>query len=362
MSAVFQDRISRLKAFLPDASQAILITDEVNIGYFTGFFHSEGCLLATQNSVHLLVDFRYAEAARQKANGCRVSCYQKLTESLTGLLAAENIQAVVTEAGHITVSRFRLFQRKLREQQIDCFADEKLDAHIGALRTVKDKTELDKIAAAQRIAEQAYLELLNDVKPGVTERELAARLQFYMRQKGAEDVSFDLITICGKKTALPHGVPSDDVLRAGDFLTCDFGAVFDGYHSDTTRTVAVGYADDDMRRVYAVVLQAQLAALETVRPGALCSAVDKAARDIITAAGYGEHFGHAVGHGVGLCIHEQPAVSFRSGAVLQEGMVITDEPGIYLPGRFGVRIEDMLCVTENGYFNFVNLPKELLIL
>lgn len=362
MSTVFEDRITRLQAFLSDASQAILITDEVDIGYFTGFFHSEGYLLVTQSSVHLLVDFRYAEAARQKAGGCRVVCFQKLSENLLEILDAECVQVVLTEAEHITVSRFRFFQKKLQTKQIEFIAEEKLDAHISELRIVKDKTEIDKIAVAQRIAEQAYTELLNDVKVGVTERELAARLEFYMKQKGAEDISFDLITICGKKTSLPHGVPSDDTVKNGDFFTCDFGAVYEGYHSDTTRTVAVGYAGEEMRRIYDIVLQAQLAALETVQPGVLCSAVDQTARDIITAAGYGDYFGHATGHGVGLCIHEQPSVSLRSHTKLKKGMVITDEPGIYLPNRFGVRIEDMLCVTENGYFNFVNLPKELLIL
>lgn len=362
MSTVFEDRITRLQAFLSDASQAILITDEVNIGYFTGFLHSEGCLLVTQSSVHLLVDFRYAEAARQKAAGCQVVCFQKLSESLLEILTAECIRAVLTEAGQITVSRYRFFQKKLQEKQMEFIAEEKLDRHIGELRIVKDKTEIGKIAAAQRIAEQAYTELLNDVKAGVTERELAARLAFYMKQKGAEDVSFDLITICGKKTSLPHGVPSDDTVKDGDFFTCDFGAVYEGYHSDTTRTVAVGYAGEEMRRIYDIVLQAQLAALEMVKPGVVCSEVDQTARDIITAAGYGAYFGHATGHGVGLCIHEQPSVSLRSQTTLKKGMVITDEPGIYLPGRFGVRIEDMLCVTENGYLNFVNLPKELLIL
>ena len=196
----------------------------------------------------------------------------------------------------------------------------------------------------------------------MSERELSARLEFYMKRKGAEAVSFDLITITGKKTSLPHGVPSGDRVEEGDFFTCDFGAVYEGYHSDTTRTVAVGYATDEMRGIYEIVLRAQLAALEKIKPGTKCSEVDKTARDIITEAGYGKYFGHSTGHGVGLDIHELPFVSSKSDTLLLNGMVITDEPGIYLPGKFGVRIEDMLCVTENGYHNFVNLPKELIIL
>ena len=179
---------------------------------------------------------------------------------------------------------------------------------------------------------------------------------------GAECKSFDLITITGKKTSLPHGVPSDDIVREGDFFTFDFGSVYEGYHSDTTRTVAVKYATDEMKKIYDVVLKAQLAALEKIKPGVKCSEVDKAARDIITAEGYGEFFGHSTGHGVGLDIHESPTVSTKSETVLKSGMIITDEPGIYLPDKFGVRIEDMLCVTDSGYKNFVSLPKELIIL
>ena len=196
----------------------------------------------------------------------------------------------------------------------------------------------------------------------VTYGELAARLEFEMKLGGAEDISFDLITVTGKKTSLPHGVPSDEKVQAGDFFTCDFGAIYDGYHSDTTRTVAVGFATDEMREIYEIVLKAQLSALEIIRPNVKCSDVDKTARDIIEQNGYGENFGHSTGHGVGLDIHELPFVSAKSDTILQPGMIITDEPGIYLPDKFGVRIEDMVCVTENGYYNFVNLPKELLIL
>ena len=359
---VYQNRLDRLREFLSGSREAVMLTDEVNIGYFTGFFHSEGTLLVTQNSAALLCDFRYDEAARQKAHGCEVVCFQRLSESLLQLLEREQIACVHAEASHLTVSRFSFFKKKLEEKRIDLLADGRLDRHIGELRIVKDDAELDKIASAQRIAEGAYLQLLNDVRPGVSERELAARLQFYMLQRGAEDVSFDLITITGKKTSLPHGVPSDDRVEEGDFFTCDFGAVYEGYHSDTTRTVAVKSASAQMREIYAIVLQAQLSALDKVRPGVLCSEVDQTARDIITQAGYGSYFGHSTGHGVGLNIHELPFVSSKSDTVLQSGMIITDEPGIYLPGQFGVRIEDMLCVTDEGCRNLVDLPKELIIL
>lgn len=361
MKELYQNRLSRLTALLGSRGEAALISNEVNIGYFTGFFHSEGCLLATQGGAFLLVDFRYYEAALKKSHGCRVICLKKLTESLSELFAENEIKRVLAEASYITVSRYDFFRKSFEEKGVELAADGSLDKHIAKLRIIKDETELEKIASAQKIAEQAYLEMLNHVRAGVSERELAARLAFYMKLRGAEDVSFDLITITGKKTSLPHGVPSDATVREGDFLTCDFGAVYEGYHSDTTRTIAVGSASDEMRMVYSVVLEAQLAALSAVRAGVPCSEIDKTARDIIVQAGYGAYFGHATGHGVGLDIHEAPAVSGRGEDVLQAGMVITDEPGIYLPGKFGVRIEDMLCVTETGCRNFVSLPKELMI-
>ena len=362
MSEIFEKRIKTLRGFLSEKTEAALITNEVNIGYFTGFFHSEGALLVTQESAVLFVDFRYFEAAQQKAQGCKVVCFQRLSESLLQQLTAEAVACVYAEANYMTVNRFDFYQKKLGEQTISLIADGRLDTHIGNIRIIKDQSELDKIAKAQSIAEQAYLEMLNYLKPGVSERALAARLEYEMKLRGAEDISFDLITITGKKTSLPHGVPSDALVREGDFFTCDFGAVYEGYHSDTTRTVAVGSATDEMKQIYAVVLRAQLAALKAIRPGVKCSDVDKTARDIIKSEGYGDCFGHSTGHGVGLDIHELPFVSTRGDMLLREGMVITDEPGIYLPNRFGVRIEDMVCVTENGCHNFVTLPKELLIL
>ena len=361
MNEIFENRINRLRTVFKEPNEAALITNEVNIGYFSGFFHSEGYLLITQNSAVLLVDFRYFEAAQKKAC-CEVKCFDKLSETLAELLQKESVGIVHIEAQSVTVSRFDFFKKLFEKHNAEICADGRLDAQISKCRKIKSQTELDKIQTAQNIAEKAYLELLNDVKPGASERMLAARLQYLMKLYGAEEVSFDLITITGKKTSLPHGVPDDSVICHGDFFTCDFGAVYEGYHSDTTRTVAVGNATDEMRMIYGVVLQAQLKALEEVKPGATCADIDKAARDLITEAGFGEYFGHSTGHGVGLDIHELPAVSVRSSEKLEPGMVITDEPGIYLPGKFGVRIEDMLCVTENGCLNFVSLDKQLIVI
>ena len=362
MTDYYQKRIDSLKSAVNSSYEALLITNEVNIGYFTGFFHSEGALLVTQNKTWLLVDFRYHEAAQKKSHACEVICFQRLSDELLKLMKQEKIASLHVEIAYLSVERYLFFKKKFSEEGIEVLTDSALDEKIASLRIIKDETEIEKLRKAQQIAEKAYLELLNDLKPGITERMLAAKMEYLMKTYGAEDKSFDLITITGKKTSLPHGVPSDDVVKEGDFVTFDFGAIYEGYHSDTTRTVAVGYATDEMRKIYEIVLEAQLKALTVVKSGVAASEVDKTARDLITAAGYGEYFGHSTGHGVGLDIHENPAVSTRSEAVLQEGMIITDEPGIYLPGKFGVRIEDMLCVTESGYENFVTLPKELIIL
>ena len=354
-------RLDKLKGFIKNKDEALLITNEVNIGYFSGFFHSEGYLLVTGENSYLIVDFRYAEAAEKKSGGCKVVMYSRLSQDLLDILTKEGINSVSFEADSITVSRFDFFKKFLAQRNIDCFADQKLCKHIADIRIIKDSSEIDKIQKAQNIAEKAYLEVLNYVKPGVTEKEISARLEYLMNIYGAECKSFDLITITGKKTSLPHGVPSDGIVKEGDFFTFDFGAVYEGYHSDTTRTVAVKYATDKMTEIYNIVLKAQLAALEKIKPGVKCSEVDKTARDIISEHGYGKFFGHATGHGVGLDIHEAPTVSPRGEITLKSGMVITDEPGIYLPNEFGVRIEDMLCVTDEGCKNFVSLPKELII-
>ena len=359
---LFCKRINTLKSVLKNKDEGLFITNQKNIGYLCGFFNSEGIMLITTDKTFLFVDFRYIEAAKKKSRCCEVICFSKLGADLLKVLKENSVNKLYVEASDITVARFNSFKSLFDENKIECDSSSVLDKAISDLRIIKDETEIDKIQKAQQITEKAYNEVLNFLKVGVSEKEIAARLEFLMKMNGAEDISFDLITITGKKTSLPHGVPSNDVVKEGDFFTFDIGAVFEGYHSDTTRTVAIGYATDEMQKIYSIVLKAQLAALEKIKSGVLCSKVDKTARDIIENAGYGKCFGHSTGHGVGLDIHEAPNVSTKSDIVLEKGMIITDEPGIYLPDKFGVRIEDMVCVTENGCKNFVSLPKELIIL
>lgn len=361
MSDVYKKRIDKIRKTIASDNEAILITNEINVGYFSAFHHSEGAMLITRTSAVLFVDFRYIEAAKKYAE-CDVVCISKgFISSIIEICTKEEINRVYMESSNLTLEKYSLYKKHFDEFKIELDISSKLDENISDVRIIKTKDEFEKILKAQKIAEESYLEVLNYIKPNISERKIALELEYIMKLKGAERVSFDLITITGKKTSLPHGVPGNEIVCEGDFFTMDFGAVYEGYHSDTTRTVAVKNATDEMKEVYETVLKAQLAALDVVKSGVKCSDVDNAARDIIKQAGYGEYFGHATGHGVGLEIHENPTVSFRSETVLQSGMVITDEPGIYLPDKFGVRIEDMLFVTDIGCINFVTLPKELII-
>lgn len=361
MSEIYKKRIDRIRKTITSYDEAVLITNEINVGYFSGFQHSEGAMLITQTSAVLFVDFRYIEAAEKYAQ-CDVVCISKgFISKINEICTKEGINKIYIEASNLTLAKYDIYKKHFDEHKIELDISSKLDENISNARIIKTKDEFEKILKAQQIAEEAYLEVLNYIKPNVSERKIALEFEYLMKLKGAEKVSFDLITITGKKTSLPHGVPGDETICEGDFFTMDFGAVYEGYHSDTTRTVAVKNASDEMKEVYETVLRAQLTALDIVKPGVKCSDVDNAARDIIKQAGYGEYFGHATGHGVGLEIHENPTVSNRCESVLQSGMVITDEPGIYLPDKFGVRIEDMLFVTDEGCKNFVTLPKELII-
>lgn len=362
MNSQFEERINKLRKSLDVSNEGIVLTNEVNIGYFCGFFHSEGVMLITMNEAYLFVDFRYKEAAQNKAKACKVICFNKFYDELTNVIHNNNVNSLYFELSNISVARFNLFKNKLESKNIECLESNKIDSVISEIRIIKTQDEINCIQKAQQITEKSYLEVLNYLKPGVTEKQISARLEFLMKQNGAEDISFDLITITGSKTSLPHGVPSDDFVKEGDFFTFDIGAIYNGYHSDTTRTVAIGYATDEMTGVYNIVLEAQQKALKQIKAGILCSEVDFAARSVIENYGYGKYFGHATGHGVGLDIHEMPTVSYRSDTVLKAGMIITDEPGIYLPNKFGVRIEDMVLVTENGHKNFVSLPKELIVI
>lgn len=354
----FSKRLSAVQSMLEN-NQAALVTDEISIFYFTGFPHSEGYLLITRDNSYLLVDFRYIEAAENTVKSSKVVIFSNAFDTVNELISANNIGEILLESDKITVSTFKSMQSSLNADLND---SDLFSGTIQQLRIVKSSDEIEKLKAAQNIAEKAYLEVLNIVKPGITERQIALELEYLMKKNGAEKIAFDLITVTGKKTSLPHGVPGDVEVKDGDFVTFDIGAVYEGYHSDMTRTVAVGNVSDEQREIYNIVLKAHLAGLEAVKAGVSGFDVDKVCRDIIKDAGYGDFFGHGTGHGVGLEIHEEPRVSPKGSTILKPGMIITVEPGIYLPDKFGVRIEDTVLVTEDGYETFAHIPKELIIL
>ena len=356
-----EQRINSLRRILSSDSQAALVTNETNVYYFSGIRNSEGKILLFKDEVYLLVDFRYSETARNNCKSCKVFEFRNLREDIKELMTKHGAKALYIENEDVTLSAYNSYVEYFSQFGIEIMNENALSKAITNLRLIKSEEEIEYIAEAQRITEKAYTEVLNFVKPGVTERKVALELEYLMKQYGASHVSFDLITITGKKTSLPHGVPSDGIIAEGDFFTMDIGALYNGYHSDMTRTVAVKSCSDYQREIYNIVYKAQTTALEAVKVGVKAFDIDKIARDIITEAGYGKEFGHSTGHGVGLYIHEEPYLSTRGEAILSENMDITVEPGIYLEGKFGVRIEDMVLVKENGYRNFATLPKELII-
>lgn len=342
-------------------ADAALIFSDINILYYTGFALTDSCLAVTADSAILFTDSRYTEAAGKKIGDENVINWTgRGVEALLDFFSSHNVKTVAVESDMMTLDELSDLRKKLPD--VIFVTDDSLKNATHDLRIIKDRSQLDKMIAAQRIAEEAFDYILGFIKPGMTEKEVQLALDYRMLSHGASALSFETICVAGAKSSLPHGVPGDNIIKNGDFLTMDFGATVDGWHSDMTRTVAVGSADDEMKKVYSVVLEAQLAGLEIFAPGVACSAADKAARDVIEKAGYGEYFGHSLGHGVGVEIHEAPSVGPRSENILEVGHVVTCEPGIYIPGRFGVRIEDMAFITEGGCENLTRCPKELIIL
>ena len=357
------DKINKLKKELFDKKtniDAAVITSQVNRRYFSSFNSSDGFLVITREKSYLLLDFRYIEAASRQVNDIDVVLYNKLSETMADIFNEHNIKNVVFENELMTLKEADYFDTLLKAKGVNPIFNRDLDYIIENLRIIKTEDEILKIKRAQEITESALRNTLKIVKPGVKERDLALEIEFFMKKNSAEDIAFDLIVVSGKNSSLPHGVPSDKKLEYGDLITFDIGAVVDGYHSDMTRTVSLGKASDEHKKVYNTVLEAQKLAIDGVRAGVKCFTIDSLARNYIYNNGYKGCFGHSTGHGVGIMIHENPTVSSLSNTVLEPNMVITVEPGIYLKNKFGVRIEDMLIVKQNGYENITNFEKNLI--
>lgn len=337
---------------------SVIIKDVTTIRYLTGFTGDSSLLYLDRQQGVLITDGRYTEQARNEIKFFKVLEYTPTgAHSIWAAAAdlAKNAQAQVVgfDGAYYSYDDYTVLHELLGEtymQSID-FSD---------IRMIKDKKELDMLLKAASIADEAFIHLLEDIKPGCTERSLAGRLEYYMRALGSEKASFDTIVASGVRSALPHVMASDKVIEVGDFITFDFGAVYKGYHSDMTRTLVVGLANSWQQEIYTIVEEAQRKGLKAAEAGMTGRELDAIVRDSITACGYGDYYVHGTGHGVGLEIHEMPMINKRGATVLQTGMIFTIEPGIYIPGKGGVRIEDTVVLTEDGARALNGVKKQLI--
>ena len=353
------NHIAQIAAKLPEYElDAMLITSEPGEYYALGF-HGEGLLLVTRSGAHYSTDSRYIEAAQAQITGTQIALTSREKshmELALEFIKANNLEKVGFESGYMSVDSYHTYADKLPCLLVP--AQKLLDD----LRAAKDPQELAAMREAQRITDVAFQEILKFLKPGLTEQEVAARLVYELLRNGGEKVSFDPIVAAGPNGSKPHAIPGDTVIEKGMFVTMDFGCMYGGYCSDMTRTVAVGEPTEEMKSIYNTVLQAQMAGIGAARAGATGQEVDGAARKVIEQAGYGQYFGHGFGHSLGLEIHEAPNANPSSQVPFPVGTAISAEPGIYIPGKFGVRIEDVLFLNPNGCENITKSPKELIIL
>lgn len=350
----------RLLDALPPNIDGALIIGSINRRYITGFSSSEGAVLITRGGCYFLTDSRYIESARRTVTEMECVEYKNRDETLLKLAKSHGLFNIAVEDDGLTCAQLRRLESVFGSIRLHGGI---LDKLIYKMRLAKTGPEIEKIRQAQALTDRGFDYILTKIKEGRTERELAIELEFYLRRQGAHSAAFDFIVLSGSNTSMPHGVPGDRTVKKGDLLLMDFGVTVDGWHSDMTRTVAVGHCSGEQKDVYQTVLAAQLAALSVLKAGLPCAEGDAAARGVIERAGYGEYFGHGTGHGVGLEIHEAPRLSpSAADEVLCEGSVVTVEPGIYFPGRFGVRIEDMVCITKDGCDNMTRSPKELILI
>lgn len=353
------NNLEKYQSLLDGPVDGLLLTSRYSRHYGAQFDIAEGMAVVSRRGCRYYTDSRYIESAQKNIQGFQVVQTDR-DRSYPALInqAVQDfgITALGYEEEYLTAGELERLQSQLTARLVP------YSAPIYGFRAVKEDWELERMRKAQQIADAAFLEVLPRLKTGMTELEAQAELIYCMYKNGAQGLSFDPIVVSGPNTSMPHGVAGSRVIQPGDFLTMDFGVLYQGYCSDTTRTVAFGYATEEMRQVYSVVLRAQQEAIAATRAGVTGSEIDGIARKVITDAGYGDCFGHGYGHSLGLEIHESPNMNQRNHESLPAGAVCSAEPGIYLPGKFGVRIEDVTVLTPDGCENLTKLPKELLIL
>ena len=357
-------RIERIREKLPCENSAIIITSDSNRFYASGFISSAGYILVSHSEARLYLDFRYYEMAKlAKENGNlqpEISVFlidKGRGEYLSEFIGSSGIDKLLYENYSLTVSELASLEKDVNGLcKLVC-----ANAVLSQCRAVKDSAEISAISNAQAITDKAFEHILTLLNPDITEADVALELEYFMRKNGADGIAFDTISVCGAKSSLPHGKPENVKLGHG-FLTMDFGAKYHGYCSDMTRTVCIGNPTDEMLKVYNTVLEAQYRAFDVIHSGVIGKTVDAAARDYINSKGYKGCFGHSLGHSLGIDIHESPGFSISCEAEIPENAVVSVEPGIYLEGKFGVRIEDIVKITANGYENLTKSPKDLIII
>lgn len=350
----YRGRLRGLRTLLGDKLDALLVSDLKNARYLSGFTGSNAFIVVTRDEAFFLTDPRYTAQAREEVRGFKKRIFRKALDEISALVLEKRIKALGFEAPNLSYATYRKLAKALPKARL-----RPADGLVERLREKKDPFEVEKIRASASLLDSGFRKAARLVRAGAIENEAAFSIEADLRRRGAEAMAFDTIIASGARGALPHGRASGKKIKKGELVVVDMGVLMDGYNSDETRTFATGRLKPRQREIYGIVKDAQAAAINAIRPGARASDVDGAARKVIEKAGYGKFFGHGTGHGVGLDIHERPSLGPLSEDVLEEGMVVTVEPGIYLPGSAGVRIEDMALVTKGGCELLTKTAKEL---
>ncbi|PES35481.1 M24 family metallopeptidase [Bacillus thuringiensis] len=335
----------------------LLITKKENRQYATNFTGSAGVVLIAAHKAIFITDFRYVDQAKTEIKAAEIIMHKgNLEEEVANQVSKLNIQKLGIEDNNMTLQQFKKLQKYIHTEMVP------VCEIIEDIRLIKDTSEIETMKIAATIADEAFHHIVTFLKPGISETDVRDELEFFMRKKGATSSSFQIIVASGIRSSLPHGVASNKIIERGDIVTLDFGALYDGYCSDITRTVAIGEPSEEFQKIYNVVREALKRGTEAIKPGETAKSIDDITRNYITEHGYGQYFGHSTGHGLGLEIHEPLRLSQESKATLQEGMVVTVEPGIYIPNWGGCRIEDDIVITKDGYDVITKSNRELIII
>lgn len=355
---MFKNRIEKLRSCMISKNlDCVFVKGDPNRNYLSGFTGDESFSIITADKAFFITDSRFTQQAKEQVKDYEIVEYKGVfRDFFTDITKKLNVKNIGFEEDIVSYDEYQRLSKNLDAKLVP------MGGIIEDIRLIKDESEVEVIRKAAEIADKAFSHMLKFIKSGMSEREVGLELEFTMKKLGAKDLSFPSIVASGVRSCLPHGQATDKVLNNGEFLTLDFGCIFNEYCSDMTRTVVIGEPSDKMAEIYDTVLQAQKNALQVIKSEIKACVVDEAARSYISKKGYGQYFGHGVGHGVGREIHEGPRVSPASDTILKPGMIITDEPGIYIPNFGGVRIEDLILVTKNGCEVLSNSPKDMICL